>query len=178
MDRVKAADADLRLKLSDEAAPVRAWLTRYFHRRVQNISEVEDLVQDVFARMVARDSNEPIAHLGAYVLKTAASVFADWLRRRSSHAAKFHVSIESSELGETEVSPERIWCGKEDLQAATVVLLQMPERTRTVFVLRRLEGWKVQEIAAHLGISASAVEKHMLRAVQQLCLEVEKRRGT
>ena len=157
---------------------MRGWLTRYFRRRVGNLAEIEDLVQDVFARIVARDSSEPVEHLGGYVLKTASSVFADWVRRRSSHAANLHVSFEPGLHGEGEVDPERIVGGKEELQAATMVLLRLPERTRTVFILRRLEGHRFQDIAAHLGISVSAVEKHMVRAIHQLSLEMEKRLGS
>jgi RNA polymerase sigma factor (sigma-70 family) len=175
---METGETGLRLALADEVGPVRRWLTRYFRRRVQNIAEIEDMVQDVFARMVARDSTEPVEHLGGYVLKTASSVFADWVRRRSSHAANLHVSFEPELHGEEEVDPVRILGGKEELQAATLVLLRLPERTRTVFILRRLEGQRFQDIAAHLGISVSAVEKHMVRAIHQLSLEMEKRRGS
>jgi len=164
--------------LADEVGPVRGWLTRYFRRRVQNIAEIEDMVQDVFARMVARDSTEPVENLGGYVLKTASSVLTDWIRRRSSHAANLHVSFEPELHGEEEVDPARILDGREELQAATMVLLQLPERTRTVFILRRLEGQRFQDIAAHLGISVSAVEKHMVRAIRELSLEMEKRSGS
>ena len=175
---METGETGLRLALADEVGPVRSWLTRYFRRRVQNIAEIEDMVQDVFARMVARDSTEPVEHLGGYVLKTASSVFADWVRRRSSHAASRHVSFEPELHGEEEVDPVRILGGKEELQAATLVLLRLPERTRTVFILRRLEGQRFQDIAAHLGISVSAVEKHMVRAIHQLSLEMEKRLGS
>jgi RNA polymerase sigma-70 factor (ECF subfamily) len=175
---METGETGLRLALADEVGPVRSWLTRYFRRRVQNIAEIEDMVQDVFARMVARDSTEPVEHLGGYVLKTASSVFTDWVRRRSSHAANLHVSFEPELHGEEDVDPERILGGKEELQAATMVLLRLPERTRTVFILRRLEGQRFQDIAAHLGISVSAVEKHMVRAIHQLSLEMEKRRGS
>lgn len=172
---METGETGIRMKLADEAGPVRSWLKRYFQRRVRDIAEIEDMVQDVFARMVARDSTEPVEHLGGYVLKTASSVFADWVRRRSSHAANLHVSFEPELHGEEEADPERILGGREELQAATKVLLQLPERTRTVFILRRLEGQRFQDIAAHLGISVSAVEKHMVRAIHQLSIEMEKR---
>jgi len=42
------------------------------------------------------------------------------------------------------------------------------ERSRVVFVLRRLEGLKYRDIAAQLNISVSAVEKHMERAIAHL----------
>src|SRR5262249_40538955 len=124
---------------ADEAAPVRRWLTHYFRRRVRNASDIEDMVQDVFTRIAARDSSEPVEHLGGYVLKTAASVLADWARRGSSHRAGLHVAFDSEVHSEPEIDPERILAGKEDLQAATRALLRLPERSRIVFILRRLE---------------------------------------
>jgi RNA polymerase sigma-70 factor (ECF subfamily) len=47
-------------------------------------------------------------------------------------------------------------------------LLELPERTRTIFVLRRMEGLRYQDIAQRLGISLSLVEKQMARAVAYL----------
>lgn len=163
--------------LAEEAGPVRRWLTRYFGRRVRDSTEIEDMVQDVFARIVARDSIEPVEHLNGYVLKTASSVMADWARRRSSRGDRLHVAFDADLHGEEGIDPERVLGGKEDLHAATAALLSLPERTRTVFLLHRLEGCKYRDIAAHVGISVSAVEKHMVRAISHLSLEMEKRRG-
>src|SRR5262249_22702695 len=84
-----------RSTLAQEVGPVRSWLTRWFRRRIHNDAEVEDMVQDVFTRMVARDSTEPVEHLGGYVLKTASSVLADRARRRSSQGAGLHVAFDS-----------------------------------------------------------------------------------
>jgi len=167
----------LRTALARHAGPVRRWLTNYFRRRVRNDADVEDMVQDVFARIVARDSDEPVDHLESYVLKTASSVIADHSRRRTSHRANLHVAYDVEAHGDEEIDPHRVFSGKEDLRAATAALLSLPERTRTVFILRRLEGCRHRDIALRLGISVSAVEKHMVRAVQRLALEMEKRRG-
>jgi RNA polymerase sigma factor (sigma-70 family) len=164
--------------LAEEIGPVRGWLTRYFGSRTRDYAEVEDMVQDVFARMVARDSPEPIENLNGYILKTASSVLADRARLRSSRGSGLHVAFDSELHGEEEIDPERVLAGREDLHAATASLLGLPERTRTVFILRRLEGQRYRDIARHLGISVSAVEKHMVRAIQHLSLAMDNRRGS
>jgi RNA polymerase sigma factor (sigma-70 family) len=164
--------------LAEEAEPVRLWLTRFFRRRIQNHAEIEDMVQDVFARIVAREGPATVEHLHGYVLKTASSVLADRARRRSSARADLHVAFDSDLHDQEAFDPERVLGAKEELHAATAALLGLPERTRTVFILRRLEGRKYRDIAEHLGISVSAVEKHMIRAVEHLSLEMEKRRGS
>jgi len=167
-----------RSTLADEAEPVRFWLRRFFRRRIRDHAEVEDMVQDVFTRIVAREGPETVEHLHGYVLKTASSVLADRARRRSSSRADFHIAFDSEIHADQAFDPARVLGAKEELQAATAALLGLPERTRTVFVLRRLEGQKCGDIAKRLGISVSAVEKHMVRAVHHLSIEMEKRRGS
>ena len=167
-----------RATLAQQAGPVRHWLTRYFRRRISDDAEVEDLVQDVFARIVARNSTEPVEHLGGYVMRTASSVLADRSRRRWTRKADWHVAFDPDRHSDEEIDPERVLSGKEDLRAATAALLSMPERTRAIFVLRRLEGLKHRDIAEHLGISVSAVEKHMVSAIRHLTNEMDKRRAS
>ncbi len=99
----------------------------------------------------------------------------DRARRRASRHADEHVEFDPDLHGDEEIDPERVLSGKEELNAATSALLSLPERTRTVFVLRRLEGWRFGEIARHLGISVSAAEKHMVKAIRHLTTEMEKR---
>jgi RNA polymerase sigma factor (sigma-70 family) len=168
-------DRSAHAALAQEAGPVRRWLAGYFRRRVRDQDDVDDLVQDVFARIVARDSLERIEHLGGYVLRTAASVLADRARRRATRQADSHIPFDSDQYGDGEIDPERVLMGKEELHAATAALLSLPERTRTIFILRRLEGWRHADIARHQGISVSAVEKHMVRAIRHLTAEMEKR---
>ena len=163
-----------RAELARQAEPVRRWLTGYFRRRIRDDSDVEDMVQDVFARIVTRDSVEPIKNLGGYVLKIASSVISDRARRRGVRHLDAHVPFDPDFHAGEEIDPERVLSGKEDLNAAVAALLSLPERTRTVFVLRRLEGYSFRDIAGHLGISVSAVEKHMVRALQHLSVEREK----
>ena len=155
-------------ELAQEARPLRQSLARYFSRRLRDRSEIEDLVQEVFARVVARDSSAPIGHLGKYLHQTAASVLADYARRRSSRRSDAHVEFNPDLHGETDFDPERIVSGREDIAVATAALLSLPERTRTIFVLRRLEGVPSRQVAEQLGVSVSAVEKHMVRAVRHL----------
>ncbi|MFC3077672.1 RNA polymerase sigma factor [Phenylobacterium terrae] len=154
--------------LAEQAGPLREGLARYFRRRVPDPAEVDDLVQDVFARIAARDSAEPIGHLGGFVFQVAANVLADRGRRRFSRKADAHVPFEPDRHGDEDFDPYRLLAGKEDLRLAVEALLELPPRTRTIFVLHRLEGRKTREIATQLGISVSAVEKHMIRAMQHL----------
>jgi len=44
----------------------------------------------------------------------------------------------------------------------------LPSRARTIVILRRFENLTYGQIAERLGISVSAVEKHMVRSMSAL----------
>jgi RNA polymerase sigma-70 factor (ECF subfamily) len=67
-----------------------------------------------------------------------------------------------------ELDPDRVLQARQSLSTVVNALREMPERTRTIFVLFRLENMKQREIADMLGISVRAVEQHVIRASARL----------
>ena len=55
---------------------------------------------------------------------------------------------------------------KELQEQIALVLNQLPDRSREIFLLSRVRGLKNREIAEKLQISTTAVEKHIARALQ------------
>ena len=53
-----------------------------------------------------------------------------------------------------------------DLRHVEAALRALPERTRQIFLLNRIHGRKYAEIAKAMDLSQSAVEKHMMRALE------------
>jgi RNA polymerase sigma-70 factor (ECF subfamily) len=147
---------------------LRGALTVYFQRRVQEQDDVQDLVQEVFLRLSTRGAETGIDNLRGYVFQVAASILVDRSRRRAARHHDAHVELDPERAGEGDFGPDRILAGREALKAVMAALQHMPERTRTIFVLRRLEGMSYKAIAGRLGLSVSAVEKHMVRAAERL----------
>ena len=54
------------------------------------------------------------------------------------------------------------------------MLDELAPRTREIFLMHRVEGYSCAHIAQHFGISLSAVEKHIARAVLSLMDVVER----
>lgn len=150
----------------------RSSLHSYFVRRVRDRIEAEDLVQDVFVRLTRRGGLSDVANLSGYIFETAASVLQDRARRRIVRAADEHDPFDGECHAGEDFAPDRVLDGRERLRLVGIALLELPERTRHVFVLRRLEGMRYNDIAFRLGISISAVEKHMQRAVAHLTKRV------
>lgn len=149
-------------------------LRRYFRKRSYDPAEVEDLVQEVFCRLMAKDDPQRIDNPEAYVFQAAANLLRDRARRhRTWAAARDELSSQSQDSIE-EISPERVLQGRQAVADLRRALMELPERTRVIFVLHRFEEIKYSEIAARLGISVSSVEKHMMDAIRHLATRVKR----
>ena len=102
------------------------------------------------------------------MFQTAASVLADRHRRNTARHGDNHVEFDTDQHSGHDFDAARILEGRQALQTAVAALQLLPERTRDIFILRRVEGYAYRDIASRYGISVSAVEKHMVRAVQHL----------
>ncbi len=157
-------DSPSPLDPSADLGQYRPALRRYFQKRAP-AAEVEDLVQDVFVNLQARRSQTAVEDMQRYLFVVAGHV----LSRRRRREAPWRGADEDGLSGlAEEVSPERILLARERLGVAVQVIAALTPRTRQVFLLHRFEEMTYQSIAADLGISVSAVEKHIMIALRAL----------
>src|SRR5258707_6412552 len=148
-------------------------LIRYFGKRIREAYDVDDLVQEVFIRLVRQAAIESVQQIDSYVFQTAANVIRDRARRQAARHHREHDELCESDLPTNDLSPERVLLGAEQLERAIAALEELSESTRQVFVLRRYEGMRHEEIAAHLGMSVSGVRFHMEKAKAHLARRLE-----
>ena len=154
-------------------AQFRASLMSYFLRRVGSRSEAEDLTQETFARLIGSQTFEGAPETRAYVFRVASNLLRD---RGRAVARKRGLSVvpldtaanESAPAIAEEIGPERVVIGREKLTEVLASLDELGERTKSIFILFRLEGMKQKDIAAIYGIGLSTGEKHVMAAVLQL----------
>lgn len=158
------------------SARFRVPLRRYFEKRGVPRDEVDDLVQEVFARLTNRDGIESMERLEAYLFATASNLLHDRHRRLMSHAAGGHEPYEESIHGGLQdmPGPDRALLGVQLVEQLIAGLRELPERTRVIFTLYHLEDLPHRQIAQRLGIAVSTIEKHMARAHAHLIRKLER----
>lgn len=161
----KLADHELVGALSEQFRPV---LSRYFNRRRLPERDVEDAIQEVFVRLSRRQGLAGMDNVSGYLFETAASVAIDYQRRANARSSRTHEQYEEQLHAVADHGTDVVIEGKQSLELLRAGLLELPERTRNAFLLVRLEQMPYAEVAARLGISVSAVEKHVLKAMTQL----------
>ncbi len=138
-------------------------LMSFFMRRVGNHAEAEDLTQEVFVRMVARAETVSAAP-DSYVFQIAMNLLQDRARRYKVRADYRDRMIEIEESLDPR-DPHRVAAGHAALEIFSACLAALPERTRTIFILYRMEGIGHGEIADSFGISKSLVKQEIAKAM-------------
>ena len=141
----------------------RAALRAFVARRVDDAAEVEDLVQEACARLVASARERTVDEHRAYLFRIAANLIAD-RHRRALPVVPLSPEIDPP-VRPAQEDRRRV----ADLQAALEAALdELSPRCREVFVMRRFDERGTGEIARALGISPRMVQKHLTHAVAHL----------
>ncbi|WP_437882271.1 RNA polymerase sigma factor [Pseudomonas sp. LRF_L74] len=138
-------------------------LRRQLSRWVRCRSTAADLMQELFIRFWRRRDIQ-VDDLGPYMMRSARNLAVDHLRSQGSRQRSEAALLPEQWLGEPS-TPEAGAQGSSELRLVEAALRDLPERTRQIFLLNRVHGQTYGEIADAMDISASAVEKHMMRAL-------------
>lgn len=149
-------------------------LLRFFSRRTGSSTDAEEMVQDLFVRLLRRADLLTLDNVDGYVFEAAANVARDRGRYELSRGGGQHVDIETLSTESEEPGAERVVAGRQGLKRMLAALNALPPRARTIVILRRFENLTYFQIADRLGISVSAVEKHMVRSMSALRLDLGK----
>ncbi|MGE4431681.1 MAG: RNA polymerase sigma factor [Sphingobium sp.] len=160
----KAMHAQIELLMARYKAPVQAYLTR----RLQDGSHSEDLTQEVFSALWRCGQINHIDNIEGYIFQIAANLLKDRARMQRRRPLLVHDEAGIASEPVDDINPERIALGKESCNRAIAAVHALPERQRKVLMLSKFEHMPGKEIAAHLGISISLVEKDLRRALAYL----------
>ena len=148
-------------------------LIAFFVRRMHNHAEAEDLTQEVLIRVMERGAAIDERGPDAYVFQVATNLLRDRSRRlkvRSAYRSGFGV-IDANRV--EELDPDRVIQARHTLAIILGALNELPDRTRNIFILFRLENMKQREIAETLRLSVRTVEQHVIRASVHLRQRLE-----
>jgi RNA polymerase sigma-70 factor (ECF subfamily) len=132
----------------------------YFKCGDQDLAE--DLAQDTFIKLWENRSKIDRSTVKSYLYTIAGNLTINYLKRQQLKY-KF---VNQSEQRTEKSNPEFILEMKEYEAKLQGVIETLPEGSREVFLMNRLEDIKYKDIAERLGISVKAVEKRMSKALK------------
>lgn len=138
--------------------------------RTGNRATAQDLMQDAWLKLEGARPDQPLDNPVGYITRVANNLVADHMRKERRRAA---IDSEIADLlweNVDAVSPERALIGQENLRAVRAALDELPEKTRRIFLMNRIEGISHRRIAEMLGMSDEAVYYHIRRALERLAV--------
>lgn len=174
-DYVEMADDDLiNLLKADDHHAFTVIYNRYWdklfaigYRRINNQSDAEEIVQDVFFTLWKRRKVLDLRHgLSTYL---AAAVKYQVINRLAKEEVRRKHLDRAAETTCIRESSTEIWLSeKEAMLKLEQCILQLPEKCRLVFELSRKEGKSTKQIAEQLRISEKTAEAHITKALSSI----------
>jgi len=139
-------------------------LFRYFVRLTGNPEFSEDLVQEVFFRMLKyRHSFQDGSPFASWMYQVARNAHVDGVHKRKAEAPLEALEPPSAQPDAVEVLGRR-----QDLALLRRALAALPVDKREVLVLSRFQSLKYEQIAEILNCEVGAVKVRVYRAIKAL----------
>ena len=164
-------------QISEIVTKERSRLRNFIRRRVPDPSDVEDILQDVFYRLVeANRLLMPIEHVTGWLFRVARNRITDLFRKKKPETfSDGAVDGEGGELLQIEdllpspdAGPEALYVRNVLLDELELALDELPKEQRDVFLAHELEGRSFKEMAAETGVSVNTLLSRKRYAVLHL----------
>jgi len=146
----------------DVILPCRKGLTARIRRILPSHLDLDDVVAETLARAYAAPHWREVAEAPAFLARIARNFLIDHARREAIVSFEYMADLE--QLGKA-VCYQDALDARDELRRLEAIIDRLPQQQRKAFMLRRLHGYSIAEVAAEMGLAPATVERHMTRAL-------------
>src|SRR5437870_8460193 len=164
-------------RISEVVEREQSRLRNFIRRRVPELRDAEDILQDVFYELVeANRLLMPIEHVSGWLFRVARNRIIDFFRKKKPERfSDTAAADEDDELPQWEdllpspdAGPEALYVRSVLLDELELALDELPEKQREVFIAHELEGRSFKELAAASGSNVNTLLSRKRYAVLYL----------
>jgi RNA polymerase sigma-70 factor (ECF subfamily) len=141
------------------------FLKRFLARFFSNRQDIEDVAQEAFLRAYIAEQQKDIEQPKAYLFRIAKNLALTKLTKKSKKITDYLEECSASVVIECGAAADCEVEAQQTLGLYCEAVAALPEKCRQVFLLRKVHGLAHKEIAEHMSLSVSSVEKYLLRGV-------------
>ena len=164
-------------RISEVVKREQARLRSFIRRRVPDPLDAEDILQDVFYKLVeANRLLVPIEHVTGWLFRVTRNRITDLFRKKTPEVYRDVVAQDADEelwrledlLPSPDAGPDALYARNLLLDELELALDELPEEQREAFVGHELEGRSFKEMAAESGVSVNTLLSRKHYAVLHL----------
>ncbi|MGB6037091.1 MAG: RNA polymerase sigma factor [Cryomorphaceae bacterium] len=131
---------------------------------MKNEEEAKDIVQEVLMKMwETRSDLEEVKNLEAWCMTLTRNKSLDALKRVGRQRNE-KLEIHHEPANATNHSPLQVMTDKESIENVKKIADELPEKQKTAFTLREIQGYSYLEICEIMDINMSQVKVNIFRA--------------
>jgi RNA polymerase sigma factor (sigma-70 family) len=142
-------------------------LRAYLRRLVPTLTDVDDIVQESYLRLIRTRETGTVTYPKAYLFATARNAALDLFRRQRVISIQGVGEIERLPVLEDGPSVPETVSHDQELGLLAEAIESLPKRCREVLKLRKIYGLSHKQIAARLEISAHTVNAQVANGVRR-----------
>ncbi len=143
-------------------------LLRRIARATRDPERAEDHLHAAFVKLTEYARKHKVENPTGFLVRTAVNASID-AGRLYDNRRDLHIPIfEIDDMIDDQPLQDEVIAVRDRLHRAQRVLAELSPRTKEIFLMHRADGMKYREIAEALGITMSAVEKHIAKAALHL----------
>jgi len=135
-------------------------------KRTGGGADAEDLLHSAYVRFEQYSATNTVTNPAAFLVRTAVNIGIDDYRHDRRLYGEARMPVPDRE--DAAARPDEVVAAKELLSRVVSGINRLPDRTREIFLMHRIDKLEYTEIARRLGISESAIEKQMAKAMMML----------
>ena len=164
-------------RISDVVKREQSRLRNFIRRRVPDPLDAEDILQDVFYRLVAANRLlMPIEHVTGWLFRVARNRITDLFRKKEPKSFSEIDSVDEEDgplqfedlLPSPDAGPEALYARNLLLDELELALDELPEEQREVFEAHEFDGRSFKELSAETGVTVNTLLSRKRYAVLHL----------
>ena len=135
--------------------------------------EVEDIVQETYVRVCQIENKDTIREPHSFMFRTARNLALDYLKRAETRLTSGVDAIDEIELlNDTRLTDTTYAEASSDEEFSQFcdAVRHLPQQCRRAFVLKKVYGYSLREIAADMGLQESTVRNYII-AGSKKCMQ-------
>jgi RNA polymerase sigma factor (sigma-70 family) len=148
-------------------------LRRFLVSRVRNASDVPDIIQEVFLRILRVPDHQAIRSPEAYLFTVARHVAQQHTLSQSAASPSVELQDMLTELAEEPNDPALEVSAQQSIEELERALQTLSPKARAAFLYHRRDGLTLEEIGGRLGVSRPQAKKYLAKALLQFRKQLE-----